>query len=140
MMEGRHMKGGFSLIEILIAIAILAIVSVVVVPGYMSYMESARVSRAESNLRSIKGAIDSYALMVGQLPGRLKDLVQKPADEKAARRWTGALIDQLPEDPWGNNYQYKVTPAGSAHPYELYSYGKEGKGAPQAEWIDVWKI
>ena len=138
----RHARTGFTLIEIMIAIAIVAIISIVVVPNTLKYLEDAKLSRAKSDLLVFKSAITQYNLSIGKFPSRLKDLVQPPADEKDKAKWTGSFFEkkELPEDPWNNNYQYKVNPAGAEYPYELYSYGKAGKGAPQGEWISVWKI
>lgn len=138
----RNARGGFTLIEIMIAIAIVAIISIVVVPNVLTYLEQAKTSRVKSDLLSLKGAITQYNLAVGKWPSRLKDLIQPPADEKDKAKWPGSFFEkkELPEDPWNNNYVYKVSPAGAENPYELYSHGKAGKGAPQSEWISVWKI
>ena len=69
----------------------------------------------------------------------LRDLGKKPSDEK-----TDALerpyieSKEEPKDGFGNKFHYAVTP-GAENPYELYSYGPKGKGAPKKEWIDAWK-
>lgn len=142
MIESRkHLRDGFTIMELMIAIAIFAIISVVVVPNFFGYLERARVSRVKADLLVLKGAITQYNLAVGKWPSRLKDLVQAPADEKDKAKWPGNFLEkkELPEDPWSNNYVYKVNPVGTENPYELYSYGKNGKGAPQGEWISVWK-
>ena len=133
----RHAQKGFTLIELMIAIAVLAVLSVIVIPGVMSYLNSARMSSAKSNLRAIDNAITNYQLTVGQLPSRLKDLVKAPSDEKAKKKWPGSFFKkaEIPEDPWGNAFQYKISPPGAKEPYELYSYGPNGKGAPSSEWI-----
>lgn len=138
----KHARGGFTLIELMIAITIFAIVSIVVGQNFFGYLERAKVSRANSDLLVLKSAITQYNLAVGKWPSRLKDLVQAPADERDKAKWPGNFLEkkELPEDPWGNNYVYKVNPAGAEYPYELYSYGKNGKGSPQGEWINVWKL
>lgn len=138
----RHARGGFTLIELMIAIAVFAIISMVVIPGVFGYLERAKTSRVQSDLLALKSALTQYNLAVGKWPSRLKDLVQAPADEKEKAKWPGSFLDkkELPEDAWGNNYVYKLSPAGADHEYELYSYGKSGKGAPQGEWISVWKL
>lgn len=137
----KHARGGFTLIELMIAITIFAIVSIVVGQNFFGYLERAKVSRTKSDLLVLKSAITQYNLAVGKWPSRLKDLVQAPMDEKDKAKWPGSFLEkkELPEDQWNNNYVYKVNPAGAEYPYELYSYGANGKGAPQAEWISVWK-
>ena len=65
-------------------------------------------------------------------------MVEKPAGA-AGKKWSLPYLEKgLPEDPWGNEFQYKVTPGGE-HPYELYSFGANGPDAPSEEYIDAWK-
>lgn len=137
----KRAKSGFTLIELMIAITILAILSVVVVPNFMKYLESARKSSAQTTLRSLKQAVTMYYAQVGQYPQTLKDLVRRPSNEKAAKKWqSGGYLEkkEIPEDPWGNRYKYSVAKPGSDQAYELYSYGPNGKGSPKTEWISVW--
>lgn len=133
-------RAGFSLIEILIALAIIAIVAGVAVPNYFAYVNRAKLRSAEGMVRAIHQAIITYDSDVHQLPATLKDLVKKPANVEGWRSegYLGNKKD-MPNDPWGNKYQYKLT-SGAERPYELYSYGPKGKGAPKQEWIDVWKL
>lgn len=131
-------RSGFSLIEIMIAIAIMAILAAVAVPTFLNYLETSRESSTKSNLAVINGAIKSYYLQISKYPGKLNDLVEKPKDEEAAAKWRNPFIEnEIPLDGWGNKFQYKVTPEG-AHAYELYSFGSKGKSAPKNEWISIW--
>ena len=140
-MNYRTMRQGFSLIEIIIAVAIMAIMALVVVPNLMQYVSNSRKDATTANVRAFETAINMFNVHTGQLPARLQDLVKKPADERVARKWQGPYLLQreIPEDAWGNRFQYKVTPQGE-HKYELYSYGPDGKGSPKAEWINVWDL
>lgn len=143
MMNARtNARSGFTLIELMIAITIFAIISVVVGQQFLGYLQGAKISRVNANLLSLKSAITEYKFVFNKYPSRLKDLVQAPTDEKDKAKWPGSFLEkkELPEDPWNNNYQYKLNQAGAEHEYELYSYGPNGKGAPQGEWISVWKI
>ncbi len=135
----RYARGGFTLMEIMIAIAILAIISAVVGPYFMAYLEKAKKSTAKTTLKGFKSAILLYQADVGQYPTTLKDLIRRPREERLAKKWEGKYIDkkEVPVDSWGNKYQYKVTPAG-ANPYELLSYGPKGKGSPKVEHLSVW--
>jgi len=134
-------RKGFSLIELLIVITILGVLSAILAPVGFNLVKDARIKSAKTNLLAIKNAISQYQLAVGQWPSRLKDLVKAPTEEKAKKRWTGPYFDKenFQEDPWDNNYQYKINPTTAPHPYELYSFGPKGKGSPKEEWIDVWK-
>ena len=140
----KQARDGFTLIELMIAIAILGIISYFVVPNFLGYLETGKKSTAQQTLKTLEGAITLYQAQVGKLPSRLKDLIQPPTDEKDRKKWQdgGYLgkVKEIPEDPWGNRYEYKINtdPASSQRPYELYSHGKNGKGAPKNEWISIW--
>lgn len=138
----KHSKDGFTLIEILIAVAIVLIMGAVVVPGFLKYRRNAQKTAAQSTIRALETAINQFSVETGQYPTNLKDLVKKPAgDEIVAKKWDGPYIkgNDVPADPWNNRYQYNLTP-GQEHPYELYSFGPNGRGAPKSEWISVWEL
>jgi general secretion pathway protein G len=82
-----------------------------------------------------------YKTNINSFPPRLKDLIDKPKDERAAKKWQGPYIDkeEVPEDPCNNKYHYKINAEGAKRPYELLSYGPNGKGSPKTEWISVWE-
>lgn len=136
-------KSGFTLIEILIALFIVAILAGGVAYYVPGYIDKAKTRRARIDLKVISSGIIEYNVDIGQYPQRLKDLVKQPQDDQAAAgKWQkGGYIQgkkDVPQDPWGNKFQYKLTP-GEDHPYELFSYGSGGKGSPKNEHISVWK-
>ncbi len=136
----RHARAGFTFIELVIAIAILAILAAIVGPMFMGQLEKARVSGTRSNLNSIKSAIGMFKVDTARYPNKLRDLVKKPRDEALARKWQkGGYLEggELPDDAWGESFQYKRTPEGK-NPYELYSYGPNLAGSPKEEWHSVW--
>jgi len=139
----ERVQKGFTLIELMIAIAILGLIvagAALVIPGVM---ERARKSNAESTLRALKQSIQLYNLDTGSYPSRLKDLVKRPAEERIARKWQkGGYFDrkEIPLDPWNNKYKYQVTP-DQERPYQLYSYGSsKGKATPKVERMSVWDL
>lgn len=136
----RHARAGFTLMEIMIAIAILAIIAVSVGPLIMQQVEKARRSRVKTDLRAIQSAIDQYDADTAQLPSTLRDLVKKPSDESVSRKWGGPYLrdKDVPKDPWGKKFIYEIT-EGQENPYKLLSYGsKKGRGVPESDWISVW--
>jgi general secretion pathway protein G len=135
----RYTRSGFSLMEIMIAVMILGLIMAMVGPAVNNAYKKAQKRTAKSSIVSFKKAIDEYQREVQQLPTKLKDLIQKPREERAAKRWEGPYIEkgEVPQDPWGENFVYKLTPGGKK-PYELYSYGPNKKGSPKEEWISVW--
>jgi general secretion pathway protein G len=137
----RQAQAGFTLIEILIALAIVIIAGAIVVPYFTGQIESSRKKTAKATVRTMRGLVDQFEADHGKYPTSLKDLVKRPTDEEIARNWTQYMQGKdVPKDPWGKSYQYRVTP-DEEHPYELYSYGsKQGKNTPRAEWISVWDL
>jgi general secretion pathway protein G len=139
--EKRYIRPGFTLMEILIAVMILGLLSALVVPAVFNIYKGQQKKAAQSSLQGFKKGIQMYQMHVGALPATLKDLIKKPKDEKAIKKWEGPYVGEdlteVPEDPWNEKFVYKVTP-GAKHPYELYSYGPNGKGSPKEEQISVW--
>lgn len=137
----RWFKPGFTLIEIMIALAIIGLVLGVVIPWANNQFQQAKVRTTRMGMKNVQFAIQQYHMDTGVYPSRLRDLVKRPADEQIASKWTSPYLPdkQEPKDSWSNKYQYKVTEGGK-HPYELKSYGPGGKGSPKEEQIDVWNL
>lgn len=135
----RYARSGFTLIELMVVIAILGILAAVALPAYLRYQRQAQMQGARTTLRLLQSAITNYQTEIGQFPTTLRDLIRRPREERLAKKWEEPYLirKEIAPDPWKNRYNYKVTPTG-ANPYELYSYGPKGKGAPKAEWISVW--
>lgn len=101
-------QNGFTLIEILVVVVILAILAALVIPKIMSRPEEARVVRAKQDISSIESALNLYKLDNGFYPTTeqgIAALVTKPSADPVPQDWQGYL-SHLPEDPWGHAYQY----------------------------------
>lgn len=125
---------GFSLTEIIIALAIIGIM-IGGTLGLTSYIGQARRRSAEANLRLYKNQIEQYRQDVGAYPASLNDLKDRPSDEATAKKWKGPYMETEIQDPWGAEYQYILNPKGSKPPFELYSFGSNGEGSAETEWI-----
>lgn len=134
-------RSGFTLIEILIAVAIVGIMAAVVGPKMLDYLKTNKVKAAKQSLRSLNAAVESFYGDIAEFPDTLEDLIKKPSNEELAKEWVAPYIKgkSVPKDPWNHAYQYNKT-SGAEHPYELYSYGAKGRTAPQAEWISAWDL
>jgi len=141
--DRRYVRAGFTLMEILIAVAIIGLLGAVMGPALNNIYKNQQKKACKATLRAFKDGIASYQRDVLQMPTTLKDLIKKPKEERAAKKWEGPYVGEdlteVPEDPWGEKIMYKLTPGGGKHPYELYSYGPKGKGSPKDEWINVWE-
>jgi len=126
---------GFTLIEIMIVIAIIGCLSAIALPNYLKYKNNARIAVAVTDIRMIEKQIALFVFdNAGQLPNSLNDLTT-----------IGAV-----KDPWGNPYQYLNTNGGKAKgmrknmsdnpvnlDYDLYSLGKDGVSKPSFKTKDA---
>ena len=137
----KHAQEGFTLIEILIAFALVMILGGVVYVSTKGIVERNRRTATLESMRVIRNALEQFREDFDQYPSSLRDLIKKPADEKIAEEWNPYIETKKGElkDGWGQPFHYAPTPGGE-HEYELYSYGsKQGKSAPKSGWLDVWK-
>jgi general secretion pathway protein G len=137
---GRRVQG-FTLIEILVVIMVIAILASIVTPLVFRNVGDAKVSAARAQIEIFGLALDSYRLDNDCYPVSaqgLNALMQAPAGEPAARNWRGPYLKKgVPADPWGRPYLY-VSP-GERNPtsYDLLSLGRDGKPGGTAEDADV---
>ena len=131
-------SGGFSLIEILVVIALIGIVATLVIRNVGGGFASGQAKAAKSQLASVGMSIEQYYLDNGSYPERLEDLVTKPS---SAPSWSGpyAKPSQL-QDPWGTAIEYKV-PGENGRDFDLVSLGKDKKtgGEGNAKDIASWE-
>ncbi len=101
---------GFTFIEIMVVVAILAILAALVVPRIMGRTDDAKRTAAKVQIRNIEGALQLYKLDNGVYPSTeqgLKALVEKPSVGVIPKKWKiGGYLPKLPEDPWANPYKY----------------------------------
>jgi len=119
---------GMTLMEIMIVVAIIAIIGAIVMPNIMDMPKKARVQAAQKSIGNIKLALESYSLNNGKYPTTdegLDALVQE-----------GILKEKDLRDPWGNPYQY-VSPGEHDVDYDIYSYGADGKDGGEGFNADI---
>ena len=101
---------GFTLIEIMVVVAILGILAALVVPKIMGRPDEARIVAAKQDIASIKQALNLYRLDNARYPATeqgLQALVEKPTAGPIPGNWkTGGYLERLPNDPWNAPYQY----------------------------------
>ena len=99
----QAMRAGFTLIEILVAVAIIGILGSVAVMSITANLDKAKVTAASESCRNLKSCIVNYNLQYKKYPSELKQLVEpRGDDEPILDGGEGAL-----EDPWGNEYKYE---------------------------------
>jgi general secretion pathway protein G len=135
-----HRMAGYTLLELLVVMGILAVLTAVATPQLMGYFGKAKAQSVQVQIQNINTALELYYMDNGTYPSAtagLKALVEAPSD---APRWNGPYMKKAKNlaDPWGNAYQYVFpTPSGE---YEVYSLGPNGKsrtasiGGEQRSW------
>ena len=128
---------GFTLIEIMVVIAIIGILATLIVPRIMGRPDEARATAAKHDIGTISQALKLYRLDIGRYPTSeqgLNALVVKPSADPVPQNWkAGGYLDSLPKDPWGHPYQY-ANP-GTKGEIDIYSYGADNK--PGGTGIDA---
>ena len=142
MPQQRSTQAGFTLIEIMVVVVILAILAAAVVPRIMDRPDEARITKARQDIRVLESALELYRLDNFNYPSTqqgLEALVRQPSGDPPARNWKkGGYIKALPSDPWGNEYQY-LSP-GVRGEVDIYSLGADGRpgGSDAAADIGNW--
>ena len=125
-MELRH--AGFTLVEIMLVVIIIAALSAMVVPRLVGRSDQAKVKVAQTDIDAhLKTALKLYELDNGAFPTTSQGLMalkSKPTTSPVPSNWAGPYIEKDPVDPWGNLYLYAY-PGKKATDYDLYSKGKD---------------
>lgn len=136
-MRKRHSQRGFTLVELLVVLAILALLAGLVGPQVMKFLGSSKTKTAKLQVEEFAAALDLYRLEVGRYPQTsegLDALVRKPGD---APNWSGPYLKKtvIPKDPWGFEYHYRSP--GEQGAYDIYSFGADNAAGGEGENQDV---
>jgi general secretion pathway protein G len=136
----RITEQGFTLIEMLVVITIIALIMGLVGPRVLNFLGESKVKAAKIQIQSLASALDLYALDAGQYPSSsegLEALMRRPG---GATAWSGPYLkgDVVPKDPWGKPYIYRSP--GQHGAYDILSYGSDGQegGTGAAADITSW--
>ncbi|MGH8271689.1 MAG: type II secretion system major pseudopilin GspG [Gammaproteobacteria bacterium] len=134
-------SGGFTLIEVMIVVVILAILAAIVVPKVMSAPERARVTRAKSDIQAVSSALNLYKLDNYTYPTTqqgLKALVEKPDTPPIPPNWH-QYLSKIPKDPWEQPYKY-LFPGTHNEPFDIWTDGPPGasESGNQSQTIGNW--
>ena len=129
-------EAGFTLLEVLVVIAILGLLIGLVAPNVLQRLGGARVNVAQQQISGGIGAdLDIYKLDVGIYPNTeqgLQALIEKPSD---AVGWSGPYIKggKVPLDPWNHPYTYREPSTRAGHDYDLCSAGSSARADSSGE-------
>jgi len=135
----RLSRCGFTLIEIMVVVVVIAVLATLVAPNVFQHVASARTTTARTQLEQLGVALDAYRLHIGHYPtsqAGLSALWEKPAGAPAS--WGGPYLRKaVPLDPWGNQYLYSSPGAVNRESYDLISLGADGRRGGTGEAADV---
>jgi general secretion pathway protein G len=139
MMNSQIIKNqtGFTLLELLVVLGIIAMLAGLVGPQVMKHMGEAKVKAAKVQIEDLSQTMDMYKLDVGSYPTSeqgLNALVENPGD---VQRWNGPYLKKakIPVDPWNNEYRY--TSPGEHGKFDIVSLGADGKEGGEGEDRDI---
>jgi general secretion pathway protein G len=130
----------FTLIEIVLVIAIISVLSAALIYGIKGNVDVAKETRVESDIKAIVTQIKVFEARNLQPPTTeqgLKALVEMPTIEPIPERWT-QLLEEMPKDPWKREFRYQYPARRSKADYDVYSLGPDG--VESADDIGNWKL
>ena len=129
---------GFSLIELMVVLVILGLLTGLVGPRLFGRVDASKVQTAETQIKMLRGALQTYRLDMGQYPSTaqgLAALMRAPA--QASDWWEGPYLeDELPLDPWREPYRYEH-PADNLQGFALYSLGADSALGGEGSDADI---
>lgn len=127
----RSFRRAFSLLEVMLVLAIIAIMTAAVAYNLIGASERAKIKATQAMLGTIQNAIKSYQIDKSSMPAALAVLQQ-------GGKMSYLDADKKLVDAWGHDFLYSIQPA-NGHDYQLYSRGPDNV-FPSTDDIDVWKV
>ncbi|MGQ5702422.1 type II secretion system major pseudopilin GspG [Sandaracinobacteroides sp. A072] len=124
-------EAGFTLVELLVVLAIIGLLTTVVVVNVLPMQSRAQVQKAQADIAMIEQALEFWRIDMGRYPNATEGLAALIAPTA-----TGAKLKKLPDDPWGRPYGY-VIPGENNQPYAVFSLGADGQPGGEGENADL---
>jgi general secretion pathway protein G len=133
----RRRQSGFTLIELMVVLAIIGVLAAMIVPNVLGRADDARITAARTDVGNLMQALKLYKLDNQRFPSStqgLNALILKPTTEPLPGNWK-PYLDKLPNDPWGRPYQY-MNP-GIKGEVDVLSFGADGQAGGEGNNADV---
>lgn len=136
-MRRKGRQAGFTLIEIMVVMAIIAMLAAMVGPRLIGSQAKAQKQAARAQIEMFGTALDMFRLDVGRYPTSQEGLQALRQPVGGTSRWDGPYLQkEVPNDPWDNPYVYR-SPGQGGRPYDLASYGPDGAPGGEGDGADV---
>ena len=131
-------RQGFTLVELLLVMVILAVLAVIIVPKFTGRSQQAKIAAAKTDISNLGMMIDAFEIDCSRYPTTeegIQALLQQPANLTG---WKGPYLKRgMPKDPWSNAYVYRFPGQHNADGYDLSSFGPDGQEGGDDD-IDNW--
>ncbi|GJD60628.1 type II secretion system major pseudopilin GspG [Methylobacterium frigidaeris] len=134
--DRRDSQAGFSLVELLVVLAIIGMIATMVTPQVLGYLGRAKGETARIQVKNIAQAVELYYLDLGAYPTSQQGL--QALVQPTGPGWRGPYVRDARglTDPWGHAYLYR-SPGAAGTPFEVYSLGADGKAGGGGDQADV---
>ena len=134
----RRAQAGFTLMELLVVLAILGLLAAFAAPRVIQYLSAAKSDVAAVQIDNLAAALDLFRLEVGRYPTSDEGLEALMTQPDAAPEWRGPYLDKRDglTDPWGRPYAYRQ-PGEHGGDYDLYTLGADGREGGEDENADI---
>jgi general secretion pathway protein G len=137
----RPREAGYTLMELLVVLAILGLLAAIATPMVLHYLDSAKVSTAKTEVSNLSAGLDLFKYDVGRYPTTEEGLEALVSAPEGVENWNGPYVKKTTKltDPWGHPYNYRF-PGTHGGEFDLYSYGahtdqaKSDEKPPIANW------
>jgi general secretion pathway protein G len=133
-------ESGFTLLELLVVLAILGLLIGLVAPQAIRLLGSSKQKIAAQSIQRIEGILDIYRLDVGGYPTTEQGLDALIRQPPGVANWNGPYVkgNDVPLDPWGHPFQYRNPSQRPGHDYDLFSLGPSGQPGGAGENVEIY--
>ena len=129
---------GFTLLELLVVILIIGLLTGIVGPRFLAQISRSEVTTAKAQIDAIDKALQAYRIDMGRFPDTAEGLAALVRSDANDPRWRGPYLKgELPNDPWGMPYQYRIPSQQPGKDYELFRFGRDRVAGGTGDDADV---